>query len=386
VSSFQRGLPSTTDSPIVRSMNTKGKAWRFLVLVSMLLGLPLLGVWISGRSLSPYFEFPPRTMRVIHAPVSWWAFAGYTFFIGAFITPFLVQMAKPGKPIHVHYQHRPFPWWGWFGVVLGSAAWILSWTRFVWFRPFQAHTFTPLWFAYILTVNALTLRRTGRCLLLDRSIRFLLLFPLSAVFWWFFEYLNRFVQNWQYVGGEFGPGEYVLYATLSFSTVLPAVMSTRNLILSFPFIHSKYGSFLPLRLSHPRRWGTFAFCAAAAGLGGLAIWPDHLYALLWISPLLILVSLQAIMEEPTIFSPLARGDWTGVLSCALAGLICGFFWEMWNYYSLAKWTYHVPFVQRFKVFEMPILGYAGYLPFGLECAVISEMVLREMKSASAGTK
>jgi hypothetical protein len=165
--------------------------------------------------------------------------------------------------------------------------------------------------------------------------------------------------------------------------VLPAFMSTRDLILSFPFFHSKYGSFLPLRLSHSQRWGTFTFFAAAAGLAGLAIWPDRLYALLWISPLLILVSLQAMKGEPNVFSPLVRGDWTGVLSCALAGLICGFFWEMWNYQSLAKWMYHVPFVQRFKVFEMPILGYAGYLPFGLECAVISEIVLKEMKSPSA---
>jgi hypothetical protein len=33
----------------------------------------------------------------------------------------------------------------------------------------------------------------------------------------------------------------------------------------------------------------------------------------------------------------------------------------------------VPFVQRFHIFEMPILGYAGYLPFGLECMVVSLM-------------
>jgi hypothetical protein len=83
------------------------------------------------------------------------------------------------------------------------------------------------------------------------------------------------------------------------------------------------------------------------------------------------------MEQENIFSPLARGDWRGVLSSALAALICGFFWEMWNDYSLAKWTYQVPFVQRFQVFEMPILGYAGYLPFGLMCAVISSMVLKK---------
>ena len=59
----------------------------------------------------------------------------------------------------------------------------------------------------------------------------------------------------------------------------------------------------------------------------------------------------------------------------LAALICGCFWEMWNVFSLEKWIYTVPFVDRFHIFEMPLLGYAGYLPFGLECAVAAEVVL-----------
>ena len=64
------------------------------------------------------------------------------------------------------------------------------------------------------------------------------------------------------------------------------------------------------------------------------------------------------------------------LSLAVGALICGFFWEMWNFWSMAKWVYAVPFVQKFHIFEMPILGYAGYLPFGLECAIIAERVAR----------
>jgi hypothetical protein len=47
---------------------------------------------------------------------------------------------------------------------------------------------------------------------------------------------------------------------------------------------------------------------------------------------------------------------------------------MWNYYSLAKWIYTVPFVGRFFIFEMPILGFAGYLPFGLECLAIGSLL------------
>jgi hypothetical protein len=33
---------------------------------------------------------------------------------------------------------------------------------------------------------------------------------------------------------------------------------------------------------------------------------------------------------------------------------------------MPKWVYDVPFVDWFKLFEMPILGYGGYLPFALE--------------------
>ena len=62
----------------------------------------------------------------------------------------------------------------------------------------------------------------------------------------------------------------------------------------------------------------------------------------------------------------------------LAALVCGFFWEMWNFYSLARWTYSIPYVQRFHLFEMPILGYGGYLPFGLECLVVGTLVIDDM--------
>jgi len=113
-----------------------------------------------------------------------------------------------------------FPWWGWVGITTGVTAWILAWTRMGWFAKFQPHTFSPLWFSYILVVNALCLRNNGHSLMTDRPGYFLLLFPASAAFWWFFEYLNRFVQNWYYVGVQFSPWAYFWYATLPFATVL----------------------------------------------------------------------------------------------------------------------------------------------------------------------
>jgi hypothetical protein len=69
------------------------------------------------------------------------------------------------------------------------------------------------------------------------------------------------------------------------------------------------------------------------------------------------------------------------VSAVLAALVCGGLWEMWNYFSLAQWKYSIPFVQRFEVFEMPALGYAGYLPFGLECAAAENLLGDVLPSA-----
>ena len=35
---------------------------------------------------------------------------------------------------------------------------------------------------------------------------------------------------------------------------------------------------------------------------------------------------------------------------------------MWNYFSYPKWVYHVEWGGWLHVFEMPLLGYGGYLP------------------------
>jgi len=352
--------------------------FKFVILAAMLLGLPLAGVLVAQAPLSRYFEFPPRTLYIEHAHFSWIAFMAYSLFILAAVSPFLLHALRNRS--HVHLKTVPakaFPWWGWCGVLLGLVSWILAWNRLPWFTNWQAHTFTPLWIAYIMTVNGLTVRRTGTCLLLRRPLSFLLLFPVSAGFWWFFEYLNRFVQNWSYTGANFAPAEYSLFATLSFSTVLPAITGTREWLISFSWWNTTYEHFFPVRISCPRLLAAALLMASGAGLFLLGVYPNHVFALLWISPLLILVSLQTLFKETHIFSPLRDGDWRFVLTSALAALLCGFFWEMWNFQSLAKWEYHVPFVQRFHFFEMPILGYAGYLPFGLECNVVADMLLRK---------
>jgi hypothetical protein len=258
--------------PLVMASSMSWDNWmkgilKVAVLAVMLLGLPLAGVLLAGIPESRYFEFPPRTLYVEHAPFSWIAFTAYSLFILAALGPFLVHALRNRS--QGHPKEPPtnrFPWWGWSGVFVGLVSWILAWNRFPWFSQWQAHTFTPLWIAYILTVNGLSYRRTGTCLLMRRPASFLLLFPASAGFWWFFEYLNRFVQNWSYTGVAFAAGEYFLYATLSFSTVLPALTGTREWLLSFPWWKNTYQHFLPVRISSPRLLAAAILTISGAGL------------------------------------------------------------------------------------------------------------------------
>ena len=360
---------------------------KFVILGGMLLGLPLTGVFLAGYPVDRYLEFPPKMRYIDHAPFSWPAFTVLTAIILAVVLPTAIQgiqgyKKRPQKA--VDFAPKPFPRWGWIGLAGGTGAWILAWTRFSWFIPYQPHTFSPLWFSYIVVINALCFRRTGHSLMTDRPGFFLLLFPVSAAFWWFFEYLNRFVQNWYYTGVEFSPWAYFWYATLSFATVLPAVMSTKQWLQSTKWITLGYGDMRPIRLSNPRKSAVCILFLAAAGLAGIGIWPNQLFPLLWVSPLLILVCLQAFMQERHVLSEMAAGDWRGAVAAALAALACGFFWEMWNYFSLAKWEYSVPLVHRFLIFEMPLLGYGGYLPFGLECLVIGGMLEKFCKKNHPG--
>ena len=90
----------------------------------------------------------------------------------------------------------------------------------------------------------------------------------------------------------------------------------------------------------------------------------------------------------TLSFDLRSGDRRRVWSLMLAGLICGILWEFWNYWAGSGWNYTVPFFGRWKVFEMPVLGFLGFLPFALECWIIYHLfiaILRRMNSVIAQT-
>ncbi|WP_028585105.1 hypothetical protein [Desulfogranum mediterraneum] len=348
-----------------------------MLLVVLLLGLPLLGLLAAGKDLSHYWEFPPLTQYVSHAPFSWYVFFALVL-LAILVFGFLF--------FQLHHRHAStalnpagaraaFPWWGGLGLLLVAASWLVAWNRFPPLHLVQPYTFLPLWLGYIVFINGLSYYRSSSCLLVDRSNYFLALFPISSCFWWFFEYLNRFVQNWHYLGIEdFSVKGYIFHASLCFSTVLPAVLSTEELLATYPRLTEPLKDSLLIPAPGNSLVELSSLAASAVGLLAIGIWPDYLFPLLWLSPLFIILTIQRMLGQATFLDSVSQGDWRPVWLPALAALCCGFFWELWNVHSYAHWVYSVPLVQKAHIFEMPLLGYLGYLPFGLECRAVASLV------------
>ncbi len=362
----------------------------YFILAAVLIAIPLACAWLGGRNdlLAGLLVFPPRTedwgldpakLWNMRKPFSWPAFLGMAACVLATLAPFVWRLVRGGG-VRQHGEaalaRQAFPWFGWLGLALGAVAWVLAWCRFTWFAGLQAHTFLPLWIAYILVMNALCVRRSGRCLLTSHPGPYLALFPVSAAFWWFFEYLNRYVWNWYYRGVEgMSAAEYAFFATCSFTTVLPSVTATAEWLATFrPFADRRFCDFVQIDIRRPVCVLAFAL-TATVGLVGIVVSPQLTFPLLWISPLAVFLALQVVRGEPTVLDVLQQGDWRLPVRFALSALMCGGFWEMWNYHCLAKWVYAVPYVHAFQIFEMPVIGYTGYLPFGLECAAVAAWVL-----------
>jgi hypothetical protein len=276
--------------------------------------------------------------------------------------------------MHASRRLRPR---GWIGLALVALAWPANWLL----PGDRTHAlFFPLWLGYVLLLDAWVERRDGSSPWTRSRRGFLALFALSIPLWWAFEAANEVLRNWEYVGvASFGPREYAAWCTLSFSTVVPAVLLSAEWARGWAWIER--------RGSGPRVAPSPALLAASLALGAALLWctlrfPRTCYPLLWVSGVFLLEPLVHARGGRGLLSDLARGDWRPWLALWAGGLACGFFWELWNWRSFPKWIYHIPasplpFVNGPKLFEMPLAGYLGYLPFALVVHQWKELWLRE---------
>ncbi len=217
--------------------------------------------------------------------------------------------------------------------------------------------------AYILLANHLIRLRTGSSPLNVQGRYFLVMGVAGAVLGWLLVYLNYFAASWRSESGD--PVWSVLISTLLFALLTPAVLSTRALLGSFTGLLKLLarGVILPAPGDETLVYSLMPL--AVLGLLGGAAWPAHLYGLLWLAPLLLLVALQLLWNQATIFSGLKSGDWGRVICVALAGIItCNFAMLA---YQLSGGSVEINLPH-------PLFAQFGYAVFGLLCQQLGDVV------------
>jgi len=267
---------------------------------------------------------------------------------------------------------RRLPARGWLGLALLLVAWAINWGA----SGLRTHAFFfPQWLGFVLFLDAWTERRDGSSAWSASRRGFVALFVGSVPLWWAFEAANRVLANWEYLGREhFGDLEYALWASLAFSTVLPAVWVCARWARGLRWIRR-----LPPgpRIAPTRGLRAACLVVGALFLAATLAWPRTCYPLVWCSGVFLLEPLVLARGRRGLLTDLSRGDWRPWIALWTGGLACGFLWELWNVRSYPKWIYHIPGIEGPKLFEMPLPGYLGYLPFALEVYLWKELWLVE---------
>ncbi len=190
--------------------------------------------------------------------------------------------------------------------------------------------------------------------------RHLALALISVPIWWYFEAINSRTENWEYLGRDrYDDIEFVILASLAFATVVPALVAATAMVGRLTL------DLLPETPTQPgsRRMAIWLVALGiVTGAATLAL-PDAFYPLVWIAPFLLIDGLVILGGGNSIIAELTQGARRRASVVGAAGLVCGGLWEFWNFWSFPKWTYDIPVLDYVPIFEMPILGYGGYVPF-----------------------
>jgi hypothetical protein len=245
--------------------------------------------------------------------------------------------------------------YGFFGIVLV----VLVELNFIFkIQPFANWYFPIIWLGYILIIDALIYKLRKESPLTKQPKMMIAIFLFSIPFWYSFEFFNLFTLNWIY-----NPEFNHLIRFISAAFIFPAVYETYILISTLPLfekakLHESYNI-------------TKGFLFTMIGTGvlcfGLPIFfPKYAFPLIGVSFFFILDPINYLHKKPSIVGHLKDRNLHTPLSLVLVGLVVGLLWEFWNYWAIPKWFYNVPFFGFLKVFEMPVLGYLGYIPFTFE--------------------
>jgi hypothetical protein len=250
------------------------------------------------------------------------------------------------------------PYLGSIGIFLIFFAQI---TNFLRIEPFVYWYIAIMWYGYIFIVDSIVYLLKRNSYIINHPKKFLVLAILSVIIWRIFEYYNIFLKGWYYANV---PEEKIcILCYFAMSTILPAIMETTELVKGLRL-------FQKTKMEKIKIKKKLFYLTILIGLIFVIVpffYPSkYMWALVWIGFILFLDPINYLFHEKSLFKQIKKGELNIVISLFVAGFICGFFWEFWNYWAYTKWYYTVPILDKIKIFEIPFLGFFAYGFFAWE--------------------
>jgi hypothetical protein len=263
------------------------------------------------------------------------------------------------------------------GLVIFTLSWILLFAGL----PFmKAWFFCCVWWSFILVLDSLNFRLHGFSPFSKSPALFFPKVLFSTFVWLLFELLNLRIKNWSYHNLPPARAERWAGYFIAFASVVPALEELA--LLAEPFFVNRLRLFR-IKVSP-------FLLRVSAGLGFLSfplvlLWPRYFFPLVWLGFIFLLEPLNYRLHNRSLLADLENKAWINFWSWVLAGLAAGFFWEFFNFWAGSRWHYHFPFLNFGRIFEMPVLGYTGFLPFALEIYAFVQLFLRVRQELEKGS-
>ena len=262
---------------------------------------------------------------------------------------------------------KTFPVHGILGIILLLLSEIFLFKKV---DPFYTWFYSFAWWFYILIVDAVVYRLKGNSLILSRTKEFFLMIPWSIFIWLIFEAANLSLKNWYYINLPRSLVERWLGYAIAYGTVLPGMFETTELLEALGLLkNSRIKKTVISKGGHSVLILLGALCLASA-----LFVPEYFFPLIWMGFSFLLEPFNYRFGGKSLLRDVEEGSPKKIFLLLIAGLICGFLWEFWNFWARSKWIYTVPFFDRGKGFEMPFLGFLGFPPFALQAYVMYNFI------------
>ena len=248
------------------------------------------------------------------------------------------------------------------------------------------------WTGYVLWADAAVFALRGRSLLRTFPAEFACTAILSIPLWLVFEVYNLRLENWIYIGLPRNTLARMTGYAWSFATIWPGIFETASLLRALGLARGRTDSALQqapaAEPAMPKRFGAAAIASIAFGLI-LLIVPvlmpfgtrQYLFGAIWLGFIFLLEPINRRMRGESLWRDLEHKDTSRPFALLGAGVVCGIFWEFWNYWAHARWVYVFPIFQEWKIFAMPLPGYLGFPAFALECFTMLAFAARILNLA-----